>query len=177
MGAIALLKDFYLLEENTELQGILIQPQQEGGDYMESVASLLKASNVEGWFLNLLLFALNEKPRTKKPSLLVLDDFFLTRKEETRDSFLESTTLSNAPIVRFSKEKHVADCVCSMNGGERIQAQCALKLADERRPLTNPTRKLVHWTKVVLVEAVEYEFSESELESIPYDFIEDGMTP
>ena len=200
MGAIALLKDFYLLEENTELQGIMIQPQQDGGDYMESVASLLKASNVEGW-LNLLLFVLNEKPRTKKPSLLVLDDFFFD--EEGRNKRFISriyNTLKRAQSERYNiivvvitKEKHVADCLCSMNGGERIQpmvgryetkendvlfkAQCALKLADERQPLTNPTWKLVRWTKDLLIEAVKYEFPESELESISYDFIEDGMTP
>ena len=167
MDAIALLKDFYLLEENTELQGIMIQPQQEGGDYnMESVASLLKAPNVEGW-LNLLLFVLNEKPLTKKPSLLVLDDFFLD--EEGRNKRFISQIYSilkrarseryNIIVVVITKEKHVADCVCSMNGGERIQpmigryatkendvlfkAQCALKLADERRPLANPTWKLL----------------------------------
>ena len=200
MGAIAFLKDFYLLEENTELQGIMIQPQQEGGDYMESVATLLKASDVEGW-LNLLLFVLNEKPRTKKPSLLVLDDFFFDEEGKNK-RFISRiyNTLKRAHreryniiVVVITKEKHVADCLCSLNGGERIQpmigryetkendvffkAQCALKLADERQPLTNPTWKPVRWTKDLLVEAVEYEFSESELESISYDFIEDGMTP
>lgn len=198
MGAIALLKDFYLLEENTELQGIMIQPQQEAGDYMESVATLLKASNVEGW-LNLLLFVLNEKPRTKKPSLLVLDDFFFD--EEGRNKMfisriyntLKQSQRYNIIVVVITKQKHVADCLCSMNGGERIKpmmgryetkendfvfkALCALKLADERQPLTNPTWKPVCWTKDLLIEAVEYEFSESELESISYDFIKDGMTP
>lgn len=74
-------------------------------------------------------------------------------------------------------------CLCALgryatNENDAIfKVQCALKLADERRPLTNSIWKLVHWTRDLLVEAVKYEFSESELESIPYDFVENDMSP
>lgn len=202
MGAIALLREYYLLNKytNTTLKGIMVSPKKQTGSYLDHVGEILKASHVEGW-LNLLLFALNEEA-TSRPSLLVLDDFYFDEEGKNKDfiSYMYNTLKEpgsprlNSFVVVITKHRDVADFLCNMNGGQRIQPMkgfyetkendwffhclCKMKLQKENRPLTNPTWKPVHWTIDLLMKAVRYEFSESDLANVAtFDLIKDGMTP
>jgi len=179
------------------MEGVMISTGYADGPYVELVRDILKTSTVDGW-LYLLLWILAE-PEGTAPSLLVLDDFDLGTNRENLKFISHlykrlnpaKRPAMNIIVVVITQDIDAANALCSLNGGQRVRplegfyeknfvhkTMNFIKLAGQNFHLTNPAWKRAKWTRELLVQVVEYNFTQDELSTIgDFDFIMEDMTP
>lgn len=199
MAGIGVLEEYYLLQGDKEIKGIMVSTESAAGLYVKLLQEILEVSKVEGW-LALLLMVLSE-PKGSMPSLLILDDFNLDENRENLNFISHLYKRLNPPnrrtlnimVVVITQDEEAANLLCAMNGGQRVrplegfyetqenlwqQILTAMKVRGTNALRTKPVWKGSTWTKKLLIQMLEYHFTEAELKSIGEpDFITEQMTP
>jgi hypothetical protein len=200
-AGIAILEDYYLLNGNHNIKGIMVSTQAADGLYVKLLADILETSKVDGW-LNLFLWIMAE-PAGSLPSLLILDDFNLDTNRDNLQFISHLYKRLNPPnrptvniiVVVITQDKHVANELCALNGGQRVRPMegfyetkkdddivhnmlTFMKVRNKNHILTKPIWQAAKWTRELLVQMVEYHFTAAELTSIgDLHFVTESMTP
>eukprot|EP00977_Amphora_coffeiformis_P016225 scaffold4957_cov152-Amphora_coffeaeformis.AAC.5 len=127
-AGLSILQNYYAFDDdgNSTIKGFMVSTHRVNQPYVETMASLVEASSVKGWF-HALLLAMNE-PAGSLPSLLILDDFTNDADGKNIDFIEHLYKLMNPPlaepvnmiVVVITASRDAADKVCALNGGKRV---------------------------------------------------------
>lgn len=176
----ALLKNFFRFPSSgDEIKGLMITGDLMEQDYVSKVTGQLDSDGIAGW-LHALLLAMNE-PRGKPPSLLILDAFNSVGQDEVNLEFIRSLysemnmlrAKMNIFVVVMTQAKTVANRLCGMNGGVRVQPLPGFYEGSKMSPEWNEEE----WPRELLIEAIRYEYPGDFESDEACTFIEEGMSP
>jgi hypothetical protein len=150
-------------------------------DYVSKVSGQLKLGGIKGW-LHALLLAMNE-PRGKLPSILILDAFNSVGSDDShvnldfiRSLYSEMNVLkakNNIFVVVMTAYEQVANRLCGLNGGVRVQPLPGFYKGSK----TSPTWNEEEWPRGLLIDAIRYEYAGDFKSDKAFAFIQAGMSP
>jgi hypothetical protein len=193
-GARALLDSFYSFESESDqggntcndseaknLRGFMLTGSDLDGDYMDSLAEELGATNVSGW-VHALLLALDE-PTGSPASILILDGFNSIGKDGTNLKFIKrlygmmddrkKIGTQNTLVLVVTHDETVANELCQLNGGQRVAPLRKCYTGEAALPIWNK----MNWTRDQLIEAIRYKYPGKFAKDETFDRVQVGMTP
>jgi hypothetical protein len=178
----ALLRNFYCLSGEKEIQGFMVSSDSFGTDMiMENLCNLFGAKSVDGW-IHAMILAMDE-PQEQFPSILILDGFNSAGKDKENMQFIKGlfATMNgetNMFVVVVTQDKQIAFDLLQLNGGQRVSPLEGCYTGDDK---TNPIWNEEPWELDLLIQVVHYncpgKFGKAENGLIPLDFVTEGMTP